>query len=245
MKNNFSSQADLYARHRPHYPSTLFEFLLIHVKDHLTAWDCATGNGQTAAALAPHFNSVYATDISQQQLERATRLPNIFYSLQPAEKTDFAANSFDLVTVSQALHWLRMEEFYDELRRVAKDRSIFAAWTYSLLSVEPAIDRIIEEFYRGKLDTYWDKERRFVDEEYKTILFPFQEISTPPFFISLDWSLEDLQGYISSWSAVQKFIRANQYDPVIQLIEDLRGQWGNKILRVKFPLYMRMGRIKK
>jgi hypothetical protein len=245
MKDNFSSQADLYARHRPHYPSSLFEFILSHVTHHHAAWDCATGNGQTAAALAPHFEKVYATDISQQQLERATQLPNIVYSRQPAEKTDFPDNSFDLVTVSQALHWLRFEEFYSELKRVAKDGSIFAAWTYSLLSIRPDIDKHLDEFYKIKLKGYWDKERRYVDEQYLTVPFPFEEIISPRFFINLEWSIRDLEGYIGSWSAVQKFIKANNYDPVKELMKPLQVIWGEEIRRVNFPLYMRIGRIKK
>ncbi len=104
MKDNFSIQADVYAKYRPDYPKELFDFILSHIHSKGIAWDCATGNGQTAKELAKHFEKVYATDISQKQLDNAEQASNIFYSIQAAEQTNFPANSFDLVSVSQALH---------------------------------------------------------------------------------------------------------------------------------------------
>ena len=104
MKDIFSSQSDGYAKYRPGYPKELFDFILKHPEKRIAAWDCATGNGQTAKELAKHFEQVYATDISSMQLANAEQLPNIFYSLQPAEQTKFENSSFDLITVSQALH---------------------------------------------------------------------------------------------------------------------------------------------
>lgn len=48
MKDNFSKQADLYAKFQPGYPSELFAFLFSSVTEKKTAWDCGTGNGQVA-----------------------------------------------------------------------------------------------------------------------------------------------------------------------------------------------------
>ena len=112
MKDNFSGQAEVYARFRPTYPQELFDFILDQLLKKEQAWDCATGNGQTAIVLAKYFSKVYATDISQQQLNHAHKKDNIIYSRQPAEQTSFEDNSFDLVTVSQALHWLQFDSFY-------------------------------------------------------------------------------------------------------------------------------------
>ena len=71
MKDLFSSQAKLYATFRPHYPDELFQFIIRHVPQRNMAWDCATGNGQVAQHLSPHFKKIIATDISHQQLENA------------------------------------------------------------------------------------------------------------------------------------------------------------------------------
>ena len=72
MKDNFSAQANDYARFRPHYPAEMIQYIMSNVAQHQNALDVATGNGQVAAALSPYFKEVYAVDISEQQLANAT-----------------------------------------------------------------------------------------------------------------------------------------------------------------------------
>src|SRR5688572_25795277 len=195
MKDNFSHQADAYAKYRPGYPPELFAFILDNVKGRETAWDCGTGNGQTAKELAQYFQKVEATDISQKQLDNAAQVPNINYSLQPAEQTNFPDDHFDLITVSQALHWFRFNEFYAEVRRVAKPGGWLAVWTYTRLPISPEIDELIgNEFYKKIVGEYWDRERRYVDENYMTIPFPLAEIECPRFSITLRWTIDELAG---------------------------------------------------
>src|SRR3954470_6311391 len=108
-KDYFSNHAKIYAAFRPTYPEELYSFIFQHLEQRTTAWDCATGNGQVASYLAKHFDQVYATDISQQQLDNAILLPNISYTVSAAEKTSFPDQFFDLVTVGQALHWFNAD----------------------------------------------------------------------------------------------------------------------------------------
>lgn len=246
MKDNFSRQADAYARYRPGYPQELFDFILSYVSNRTTAWDCATGNGQTAKVLAKHFEKVWATDISETQLLNATRLPNIFYSVQPAEQTDFPDSSIDLVTVSQALHWLDIEQFYAEVKRVARPGAWLAAWMYNLPAIAAGIDELIAgKLYKEILGSYWDKERKKVDEQYSAIPFPFAEIGCPSFLIRLEWTLGELSGYLNTWSALQKFIAVNQYNPADAIAEQIRPLWQGDKMNVLFPVTLRMGRIEK
>jgi ubiquinone/menaquinone biosynthesis C-methylase UbiE len=245
MKDNFSRQADIYARYRPQYPKELFDFILTHTTNKRTAWDCATGNGQSARVLAKYFDEVLATDISQKQIDQAERADNIHYSVQPADQTGFADDSFDLIVVSQALHWFATDKFYAEATRVARPSSLFAAWSYSLLFISPDIDRIIRSFYREIVGPYWDAERRYVDDEYQTILFPYEEIKAPVFNMNYYWTLPELEGYINTWSATQKYIVANNHNPVQALVEEIRPWWKNEAMNVRFPLHTRIGRVKK
>ncbi|MDZ7343288.1 MAG: SAM-dependent methyltransferase, partial [candidate division KSB1 bacterium] len=64
FKDHFSTQAVDYAKYRPHYPAAMFEYLATLPPERQTAWDCATGNGQAALGLTPHFERVIATDAS-------------------------------------------------------------------------------------------------------------------------------------------------------------------------------------
>ena len=131
-KDLFSEQSKIYARFRPTYPKELFYYILQFVEERKTAWDCATGNGQAAKVLADYFEKVEASDISQAQINNAVRKPNIQYHICPAEQTAFADNSFDLITVAQAYHWLNWKKFHDEATRVGKPNAVIAVWAYYL-----------------------------------------------------------------------------------------------------------------
>jgi ubiquinone/menaquinone biosynthesis C-methylase UbiE len=245
MKDNFSKQAEIYAKYRPQYPQELFDFILNQVDKKQTAWDCATGNGQSAKVIAKYFEQVFATDISQEQIDKAEQVANISYSVQPAEQTLFTDNTFDLITVSQALHWFATHEFYNEVKRVAKPFSVFAAWSYALLFISPEIDKVIRSFYTNIIGPYWDAERKYVDEEYKTIPFPFKEIAAPRFDMEYYWTIEELEGYLNTWSALQKFTSINNYNPVPVAMEEIKPYWKNERMKISFPLHIRMGRVEK
>ncbi len=242
MKDNFSKQAAVYSKYRPQYPAVLFEYIISFVKEKGLAWDCGTGNGQTAKELSRYFKNVYATDISGKQIEHAVKESNITYAIEPAENSSIKANTIDLITVSQALHWFQFDKFYEEVKRVSKPGALLAVWTYSLLQIDPITDALIRKYHFGTLGNYWDKERRYVDEEYKTIPFPFEKIESPEFFIELHWDADDLEGYFNTSSALQNFILANNYSPVPELMKEIRSNWrGNEKRKIIFPVHLLMG----
>lgn len=245
MKDNFSKQSAIYARYRPTYPHKLYDFILSQVANKEAAWDCGTGNGQAAKELSKSFAKVFATDISQKQIDNAVQTGNIFYSVQPAEQTDFPGNSFDLVAVAQALHWFRFDEFFKEVKRVTKPGGFFAGWTYSLLRMTEEIDALIEYHHYTTLRDYWDDERKYVDEEYRNIPFPFEKINAPPFTIEYDWTIDELEGYLNTWSALQKFITKNKYNPVDDLIRRITPCWKQERMKIDFPVHLLIGRVEK
>ncbi len=244
MKDLFSKQASAYAAFRPTYPKELYDFILNYVNGREIVWDCATGNGQVARDLAPYFQKVIATDSSAQQIENAVTAQNIEYSVSPAEKTSFPDSTFDLITVGQAIHWFNFSEFYKEVIRVAKPEAILAVWGYGLLKINPMIDKVISDFYVNIIGPYWDAERKLVDNHYSTIPFPFREIQTPEFSFSFEWSLEELEGYLTTWSSVQKYISKKEVNPVIPLIAKIKPIWVEEKPAINFPLFLRCGRIK-
>jgi SAM-dependent methyltransferase len=243
MKDNFSKLSHLYARFRPTYPPQLFEFLISLVAERKTAWDCGTGNGQVAGAMAAYFDRVYATDISENQIKHAVAKPNIVYKLEPAEKTSFSSDLFDLITVAQAVHWFDFPRFYKEVDRTLKPGGILALFAYSLLKTGDETDAVIDNFYTRITDPYWDEERKYVDDNYQTIPFPFREIKAPSFVIEHAWEFDELAGYLNTWSAVQHYIEKNNANPVNRILDDLRKSWGSALKKkVTFPVFMRIGR---
>lgn len=244
IKDNFSAQADIYAATRPGYPEELFQFIYRHCRAFDTAWDCATGNGQAAIQLAEKFNQVYATDISQKQIDKAIQKDNIQYSISRAETTPFEDHSFDLVTIAQAIHWFDHEQFYAEVRRVCKEGALIAAFGYGLLNTEPAIQALLQKFYTDIVGPYWDAERKHVDNMYADIPFPFEEIPCPMFHKDYEWTLVHFTGYLNSWSSVRHYIDKEGINPVSLIEQELQQLWPEGTTRtVSFPIFMRLGRI--
>jgi SAM-dependent methyltransferase len=245
FKDHFSTQATEYAKYRPHYPPALFAYLASIAPARKIAWDCGTGNGQAALGLAPHFELVIATDPSEKQIRNATPHEKIKYVVAPAEQTDIAPQSVDLIIVAQALHWFDHEKFYAEVRRVAQPRGIIAVSMYNLLYSEPAITAIVNEFYFDIVGPYWPPERKHIESEYRTIPFPFAEIKPPPFSLEKQWNLDELLGYLNTWSATQRFIAQHGTNPVEKIAERLASAWGdpeNK-KRIEWPLHLRVGKV--
>ena len=244
--DHFSGVAAGYASYRPHYPDALFDYLggLAYARD--VAWDCAAGSGQATLALTAHFGRVIATDASEAQVRSAPSHPRVEYRVATAESSGLPGASVDLITVAQAAHWLDFDRFYAEVRRVAAPRGILAVWCYGMSRIdEAAIDRVLARFYTGVVGPYWPPERRLIEQGYRTIPFPFDEIAPPPFEMVAEWTLPRLLGYLRTWSATWRYQTVHGEDPVIALDAELTALWGalNDTRRVRWPLAMRVGRV--
>ena len=243
FKDYFSTQSIDYAKYRPPYPRALFEYLASLTVSHEKAWDCATGNGQAALGLTPFFERVIATDASKSQLDHATEHEKIIYREATVEKTEIESESIDLVTVAQALHWLDLDGFYREAKRVLRPGGALAVWCYNLLEISPAIDQKIEEYYRDIVGPYWAPERVLVEDGYRSIDFPFKELDAPSIHMQAMWPLADLLGYLRTWSATQEYIRSRGSDPVESIADNFSAVWGavEEEKSVRWPLHIRVG----
>ena len=239
--DRFSGHAAAYARYRIDYPTDLYEFLLPHVPGRHRAWDCATGNGQVALALARYFEHVDATDLSSSQLEQATLHPGITYRVAQAETTPFAEGSFDLITVGQALHWFDVSAFHQEARRVLKPGGVMAEWGYGLNRVNDPIDALVGHIYRDVVGPFWDPQRQHIETEYQHLPFAFNRLQHARFVARRHWPLAGYLNYLRTWSAVQAYGRHHHTDPIAPFEEEFRRLWGPEHREVTFPIFMRMG----
>src|SRR5436190_651141 len=179
FKDHFSGHAADYAKFRPRYPDQLFDYLAGIAPDRAAAWDCGTGNGQAAVALAERFNHVLATDASAEQIANAAPHRRVTYRVATAEASGIESSSIDLITVAQALHWFDLEKFYSEVGRVLKSHGVITALAYDVLRIEPAIDAVVNHYYTDVIGAYWPPERALV-EKFAELPFPFPEIAAPP-----------------------------------------------------------------
>jgi len=249
FSDHFAAVASHYASHRPSYPDELFAWLAGQLLERRRAWDCATGSGQAALALAGYFDQVLATDASSAQIAAATPCPNVEYRVAAADASGLTAQSVDLVTVAQALHWFELGPFYAEVRRVLKPGGLLAVWTYGVFRLDGGnaeqLQALLDRFYWQTVGPYWPAERRHVENGYAELAFPFAELTVPPFAMSLDWTLDDLAGYLRSWSATSRYRELVGVDPVAALVEALTPLWGEGSRRVSWPLSLKVGRLER
>lgn len=245
FKDHFSSFAARYADFRPRYPAELFDYLATLVPADSTVWDCAAGNGQATVDLAKRFSKVIATDASLEQIKSAPKIGNVDFHVAPAEQSRLLDESVDLVTVAQAAHWFDLNRFFAEADRVLKPNGVLAVWAYGINQVEGGeANHIVQHFYSEIVGPYWPPERKLVEEGYRSIQFPFTEIPSPKFHMETRWTLEQLLGYFSTWSATNRYIESIGKNPIEPLREKLKSHWPdeNSPRSIVWPLAVRISR---
>jgi len=242
---DFSPLAATYARARPTYPPELYEWLAGQVDRRELAWDCATGNGQAALGLTPHFARVVATDKSAEQLAHAPPHPRVEYRLATADRSGLDAGSVDLVTVAAALHWLDFASFFAEVERVTRPGGVLAAWTYHTAICEPPFDRAFHRLYWAVLHPYFDPRVRYVDAKYESIAMPGEPIAAPPFTLTVDWTLAGALDYVRTWSGAHAYREATGEDPAELVRDELAPLFGDEstVRTVRIPLFVRAVRL--
>lgn len=123
---NPKTAAERYSKGRPDFHDNTIK----HIKDYLQlenkldkALDIACGTGLSTKALLEIATEVYGTDMSEEMLKLALQKDKIKYSIAPAEQQPFADSTFNLITVSSAIHWFDIDKFLAEAKRLLKSKS--------------------------------------------------------------------------------------------------------------------------
>jgi SAM-dependent methyltransferase len=243
FEDHFSKQASDYVTYRPKYPLSLYKYLASLAPGRDFAWDCGTGNGQAALGLAGCFRKVLATDASPEQIERAFQHERVEYRVRSCEQSGLEDASVDLVAVAAAVHWFDFDRFYLEVQRVLKKDGILAVWAYRMPSISDQVDQVARKFSTEVLAGYWPERIRYINDDYRSLPFPFREVEPPPFELEAEWDLDQLVGFLASWSAVRRYQDENRQHPVELIWDELAAAWGrpDQKRRLHWPLFMRIG----
>jgi len=209
------------------------------------AWDCGAGSGQSARSLERRFATVVATDTSLRQLAglRAAGA-RAFPIAAAAEAVPLRDARADLVTVSAALHWFDRPRFFAEVRRVARPGAILAAWSYYHAHIEPAVDALLIRYAEEVVSPYWPQGMQLNRDGYRPLELPFERLPWPGFEAEARMTLDDLRGFMRTWSASQAWERARGTDPVAVIDAELTRAWGDAAeRRVRWPLHGAIARI--
>ncbi len=245
--NPFETGGSDYARFRPTYPVALVDALakLCPATGH--ALDVGCGNGQFSGLLATRFETVSATDPSEEQLANAFPNSGVTYHREPAEKIGLAEESVDLITAAQAAHWFDLDAFYSEAQRVARPRAILALLSYGVPELAGRAGKRFKRYYWDEVYKFWPPERRHVEEGYSGMDFPFEELPVPKLAIERDWNLIELLGYVRTWSATRAAEKAGAIDIIANFERDVSDIWGAAatIRKIRWPINGRIGRVVK
>ncbi len=159
----------------------------------------------------------------------------------PAEHSGLEKDSVDLITVAQALHWFDIANFFAESQRVLRTGGVLAVWCYTRNQVNSDCDPVISRMF-AEVEDFWPAERAIVENNYRDIELPFEELAAPLFDMSVRWTADDMLGYFRTWSASQRYLRERQADPVAQIESDLKLAWGPQRREVRWPLTLRLSR---
>lgn len=125
MVNLFAhkSAAERYARGRPYFHATVIR----RIKERLSlnspfqrALDVGCGTGLSTIAVKEIAAWVMGADSSAEMIYLAPKASAVEYQVANAELLPFRDLVFDLVTVSQAIHWFGKVSFLQETRRVTR-----------------------------------------------------------------------------------------------------------------------------
>jgi SAM-dependent methyltransferase len=123
--NFFSSKsaAARYTEGRPYFHPLVIERIknFLSLDETLTrALDVGCGTGLSTIALKEIAREVVGVDVSTEMIALTQRDQRVEYFVASGEKLPFRDDEFDLLTLSQAFHWLDRENFLEEARRVLR-----------------------------------------------------------------------------------------------------------------------------
>jgi len=125
--NYFSPKtaAERFAVGRPFF----HPFIIQKIKEFLApeksfrrALDVGCGTGFSSVALKEIAENIVGIDASGEMISFAPKDEKIDYLISDAEVLPLADDAFDLITMSQILHWLDHQTFFAEARRVLKNK---------------------------------------------------------------------------------------------------------------------------
>jgi len=127
-----------------------------------------------------------------------------------------------------------------------KPGGIIAVWTYNLFRVNKEIDGLIDKFYFDIIYNYWPEQRKHVENKYTELDFPFSKQPTLQYSMEAEWSLDQLIGYLNTWTGVQNYIEFEAFNPFEFIEKELQTIWNknkSKKKKIVWPLTLKVGKI--
>jgi SAM-dependent methyltransferase len=146
--------AAVYDAHRPAPPGALLDILqlLAQVDRPRLVVDLGAGTGLSTRAWAGRADEVIGVEANAAMVERAraaTTATDVRYLEAFADATGIDAGGADVVTCSQAFHWMEPGAVLAEAARLLRGGGVFAAYDYD---VPPLVQPDVDEAFHAHVD---------------------------------------------------------------------------------------------
>lgn len=148
--------AEVYDRHRPSPPPALLDILLLvaRVDRPRLVVDLGSGTGLSTRVWADRVEEVVGVEPNPRMAEQArlaTPAPNVRYVEAFAGETGLPEGSADVVTCSQAFHWMQPVPVLTEAVRILRPAGVFAAYDYDVPPVvQPDVDAAFIDHFAAR-----------------------------------------------------------------------------------------------
>lgn len=206
MMNYFrpKSAAERYSKGRPRF----HPLIISRIREELSitepvpsALDVGCGTGLSTSALKEIAQKVVGIDASSDMIAFAPRERGLSYAVALAERLPFGSDEFDLITLSQAFHWLDRDRFLREANRVLREHGWLIVYdNYFKITDDPRFQTWHREEY---LKRYPDPPRDKITftndntEPYGFRLYKEELLDNP-----INFSLEGVIDYLVSQSNI-------------------------------------------
>ena len=135
-------------------------------------------------------------------------------------------------------------------QRVLKPGGVFATWCYLVQLIDnheyPDVVELVQRIYFELVHEYWAKERKHLEQGYANIDIPLELIEAPTYHIQIHWDLDELCGYVNTWSACRAYKEQKGQFPTETLVAEFRKAWPDPKQKRSFawPMPLRAGRLK-
>ncbi|WP_119066140.1 class I SAM-dependent methyltransferase [Aggregatilinea lenta] len=140
--------AETYDRYRPQPPAAVVDLLKILAQKPLNVVvDLGAGTGLSSRIWAGHAKEVIGIEPNPDMRKEAgvqTEMPDVVYRAGLSTSTGLEDGCADLVTISQALHWMEPEPTFIEVARILRPEGVFAAYDCDW---PPAVHWQVEQAY--------------------------------------------------------------------------------------------------
>jgi ubiquinone/menaquinone biosynthesis C-methylase UbiE len=164
--NIWSGEAALYNEARPHAPTILLDICtqLAHLSEPPVVVDLGSGTGFSTVLWAERARQVIGIEPNAEMRAQAEHQRTLFpygeriqYRDGLSTQTGLLADSIDIVTCSQSLHWMEPEATFAEAARILRSGGLFMAYDYDWpptvpWQVEQAYHDVIARFRRIRVE---------------------------------------------------------------------------------------------